>query len=300
LEHFWNPGTLAEALAVLAAERDAVMPVAGGTDLVLRLRQGRFAPRGLVSVRRLRGLDGGAARLEGDELVLDALAPLADVITAAAAREHAPELVAALRTIGSPAIRNVATLAGNVVNASPAADSLPPLLVLGAEVVLQRREGSRRLPLAAFLTGPGRTTRAPDELLTTLRLRLPPAAGKRVAVFRKFGKRRANIIASANVAARLQVVEGRVGYARLAAGGVAATPRRLTALEGLLTGQPATADLFARVEAAALAAIDGLIQPISDVRGGAAFKRALVLQAVEALCARAARAAAGEEAGDVA
>jgi len=298
VERFWNPASLDEALAILAGERDAVMPVAGGTDLVLRLRQGRYAPRALVSVRHLRAVDDGPARVEGATLVLDALAPLVDVIAAPAARTHAPELVAALATIGSPAIRNVATLAGNVANASPAADSLPPLLVLGAEVVLSRRGGSRTLPLGSFLTGPGRTARAADELLTTLRVPLVPATGRRIAAFRKFGKRRANIIASANVAARLQVVDGRLGLVRLAAGGVAATPRRLGPIEAALHGQPATADLFARVEPATLAAIDALIHPISDVRGGATFKRALVLHAIEAICARAARVAAGEEAGD--
>lgn len=298
MERFWTPASLDEALTILAGERDAVMPVAGGTDLVLRLRQGRYAPRGLVSVRCLRGVTEGPARIDDGTLVLDALAPLADLIAAPAARTHAPELVAALATIGSPAIRNVATLAGNVANASPAADSLPPLLVLDAEVVLTRRGGSRTLPLASFLTGPGRTARAADELLTTLRLPLTPAAGRRLALFRKFGKRRANIIASANVAARLQVVDGRLGLVRLAAGGVAATARRLTALEELLHGQPATADLFQRLESATLAAIDALVRPISDVRGGATFKRALVLHAVEAICARAARVAAGEEAGD--
>ncbi len=298
VEHFWNPSSLDEALAVLAGEREAALPVAGGTDLMLRLRQGRLTPRGLVSMRRLRGLEGSPARVEGGALLLDALAPLADLIAATEARAHAPELVAALATIGSPAIRNVATLAGNVVNASPAADSLPPLVLLDAGVVLRRREGTRTVPLATFLTGPGRTTRAADELLVAVRLPLAPAAGRRVGLFRKFGKRRANIIASANVAARLAVAEGRVATARLAVGGVAATARRLPGVEQALVGQAATPDLFARLEPALVAAVDALVRPISDVRGGAAFKRALMLHALEQLCARAARVAAGEEAGD--
>jgi CO/xanthine dehydrogenase FAD-binding subunit len=300
LERFWNPRDLDEALAILDGEREAVMSVAGGTDLMLRLRQGRFAPRGLVSVRRLRTVVDGPARVDGDALQIDALAPLADVIASPIVQAHAPELVAALATIGSPAIRNVATLAGNVANASPAADSLPALLVHDAEVELTRRGGARIVPLASFVTGPGRTGRAPDELLTAIRMPLSPVAGRRVSVFRKFGKRRANVIASANLAARLVVAEGHVDYARLAAGGVAATPRRLPAVEQALRGQRADADLFARIEDAVVAAVDALLRPISDVRGGAAFKRALVLHAIEGACAEVARASSGEEVGDVA
>jgi len=298
VERFWNPTNLDEALAVLAGEREAVLPVAGGTDLMLRLRQGRLSPRGLVSVRRLRGLADGPVRLDGDALWLDALAPLADLIASPAARAHAPALVAALDTIGSPAVRNVATLAGNVINASPAADSLPPLLVLDAEAQLSRRGGSRRVPLAALVTGPGRTSRASDELLTAVRLPLGPPAGRRVSLFRKFGKRRANVIASANLAARVEVADGRLVGARLAAGGVAATPRRLASVEQALRGQAAAPDLFLRLEGALVAAVDGHVAPISDVRGSAAFKRALILHAVEAVCARAARVASGEEVGD--
>jgi carbon-monoxide dehydrogenase medium subunit len=284
---FHRPEDLAAALDLLARLGNPAQPVAGGTDVMMRLRAGRVQATQLVAVGHLRGLPAGEpARLDGDVLTLDALAPLADLLRSEALGAHAGMLADALVTIGSPQVRNVATLAGNICNASPAADSLPPLLALDASLVLASASAVREVALKDFLLGPGRTARRADELLTLVRVPLAAPLGTRLALFRKFGKRRANIIASANVAMVAEALDGRVARLALAAGGVAPTPVRLSGVEALFQGAPLAADLFVAREAELLPLLDAVVVPISDVRGGAAFKRALVLHAVEDLCRR--------------
>ncbi|MCC7321998.1 MAG: FAD binding domain-containing protein, partial [Rubellimicrobium sp.] len=176
----------------------------------------------------------------------------------------------AAREVGGRQIQNAGTIGGNLCNASPAADGVPPLLVLDAVVELAGPDGSRLVPLAEFLTGPRRTALQPGELLTAVRV--PRAAMMGRSVFRKLGARRHLVISIASVAVRLVEREGRIADVAVAVGACSAVARRLTAVEGALRDQP-LAGAGARVAddlvAAALAPLDD-IRASADYRGRAA------------------------------
>src|SRR6188472_956377 len=252
-----SPRDLAGAYAALAAGTpDApVRPVAGGTDLLVALT-GEFGepPAGIVDlwgVDALRGIVVG-----GDVLVLGALTTYTDIRRSALCREHVPGLVDAAATIGAAQIQNRGTLGGNVVNASPAGDTLPVLLALDARFVVGSERGEREIAAMDFWTGYRRTALAPDELL--LRIRVPLANG-RVTVFRKVGTRRAQSISKVVMAVAWRAGAGTPpataanGGAtapaaatvapmtvwrdvRVALGSVAATPIRVPQTEAVLEG----------------------------------------------------------------
>ena len=187
-------------------------------------------------------------------------------------------LKGAAREIGSIQIQNRATVAGNLCNASPAADSVPPLLALDAEVELTSVTGSRRLPLADFIVGNRKTLRRVDEILTTVIVprRLDDAA----SAFLKLGARRYLVISIAMVAATVKTdAAGLVAEARVAVGACSATAQRLTALEKDLVGKPARVGLGAIVSREHLSALS----PIDDVRATASYRR----DAAETLIGRA-------------
>ncbi len=166
-----RPKTMPEALDMLA---DAgTMPIAGGTNVVVDLRAGKHQPRALVDVSRLPGLRG--VRREDGHLVIGGGTTISDLLHDPLIAQHAPALREAALVFANPLIRNRATVAGNLVDASPAADTAPPLLALDAEVELSSKAGVRRVPLADFLVGVRKTLRRPDELLTAVRC---PAAGR--------------------------------------------------------------------------------------------------------------------------
>jgi CO/xanthine dehydrogenase FAD-binding subunit len=173
-------------------------------------------------------------------------------------------LKAAARDVGSVQIQNAGTLAGNICNASPAADGIPPLLTLGASVELVSRGGSRLLPLADFVTGPRRTARYPDELVAALHI--PDLPAGTVAGFTKIGSRRYLVISIAMVAATLRVKAGRVAEARVAIGACSAVAQRLPLFEAALLGCRATALLPVTPDHLAALA------PLDDIRGSAAYR----------------------------
>src|SRR6186997_2783545 len=183
-----SPRALVEAYAVLA--EGPARPIAGGTDLMVALT-GEIGepPDRILDLWRLDELRGIA--LDGDTISLGALTTYSDIRRSALCREHVPGLVDAAATIGAAQIQNRGTLGGNVVNASPAGDTLPVLLALDARFVVGSARGEREVAAADFWTGYRRTALAPDELL--LRIRIPLASG-RVTVFRKVGTRRAQSI----------------------------------------------------------------------------------------------------------
>ena len=186
-------------------------------------------------------------------------------------------LKAAGREIGSPQIQNVATLAGNLCNASPAADGVPPLLVLDAEVELCSREGMRRVPLSDFIQGNRRTLRRPDELLTGILVPALPGHDRAASAFRKLGARRYLVISIAMVAALILVDdEGRVTCARVAVGSCSAVARRLGALEAVLQGAAFRRGLSDLVQPEHLETLS----PIDDLRATAAYRGEAALELV--------------------
>ena len=266
---YHEPAAVAEAVALGARFGEAGRFLAGGTDLIIQMRRGKVAPRHVLSLHRVPGLD----RIEANgAITLGALVTHRAVERCADFQGPLGALVEGARVVGGHQIRNVATVGGNVVNASPAADVVPVLLTLDATVTCLGPDGERTLPLEGFLTGPGQTARRPGELLTAIRFeRLPPASA---TTFLKAGRRRAMEISVVCVAARLTLdpARERCLAARITLGAVAPTTMRARAAERALEGRPLTDDVLR--EAGRLAA--GECRPISDVRASARYRRLLV------------------------
>ena len=265
------PRSLADALRVLAS--GPATALAGGTDLMPQSRAGRvrFAPT-LLNVQGIDELRGVARDPGGVQI--GALTTITSLLEDPLIRDRAPVLHTACDHFASSQIRNAATLGGNICNASPAGDTLVPLLVLGASVVLASAgpEGivKRRLPLAEFLVGPGRTARRTDELLVAVQAPLPPAGW--VDRYLKFGARPALDISAIALAVGGTLREGRLEDARIAFGAVAPTAIRASEAERVLSEGPLDR---ARIDRAVEAA-DATIRPISDVRASDWYRRELV------------------------
>lgn len=256
-----RPASLEELWPMLD---DGLRPMAGGTDLLV---PGRERPRrGVALLETIPGLDGVEMAAEG--LRLGALARLAALERHAVIRERWPVLAQALACLGSPLIRNMGTLCGNLASASPAGDTLPALLVLDAVVELASRDGRRSLPLAEFLLGPGRTALAPGEIVAAVLIPLPPPGA--VQHFEKVGRRDALAIAVASLAALVvRDATGRVAEARLAMGSLAPTALRCPAAEAALRGRRLNRE--ALLEAGRRLREE--ISPKGDLRATAAYRR---------------------------
>lgn len=266
-----QPTSLDEALRRLAEEPD-LLPVAGGTDLMVADRVARSARARVLDVTRLPEL-GAVREVEGGleigaGVTFDALRRHPEV------RRRFPALAAAAAEVGGWQIQTRATLGGNAANASPAGDSLPVLLALGATLILAGAEGEREVPYDRFHVGYRRTALRPGELIVRFRLPDPPAGSRQA--FRKVGTRRAQAISKVVVCGVGRVAgDGRIDHLRLAAGSVAATPVRLRAAEAAGEGGAWSEDLATAVGRAAA----GEVTPIDDVRSTAAY-RAGVLETV--------------------
>jgi len=272
-----KPRDLSEALHYL---REGGKPLAGGTDLLVSVRKGTESPNLLVYVGELPELR--VLREEKEGLEVGAGLTHAELL-AHPATERFPILRAVLRTIGSPAIRAMGTLGGNIVTASPAGDSLVALYLLEARVRLVREEGERELPIWEFIVGPRKTALRPGELVRSVFL--PWLSGEPQSFFRKVGRRRALIIAIASLGALVWVRDGRVERARLALGSVAPTVIRPKEVEEALVGRPvspeAWEDLVPRLSAAT--------HPISDLRASADYRRKVAGRLLLALAEELAR-----------
>jgi CO/xanthine dehydrogenase FAD-binding subunit len=272
-----KPKDLSEALRYV---REGGKPLAGGTDLLVAVRKGTESPNLLVYVGELPELR--VLREEREGLEVGAALTHAELLTHPAT-ERFPILRAVLRTIGSPAIRAMGTLGGNIVTASPAGDSLVALYLLEARVRLVSEEGERELPIWEFIVGPRKTALRQGELVRSVFL--PWLSGEPQSFFRKVGRRRALIIAIASLGALVWVRDGRVERARLALGSVAPTVIRPKEVEEALVGRPvspeAWEDLVPRLSAAT--------HPISDLRASADYRRKVAGRLLLALAEELAR-----------
>jgi CO/xanthine dehydrogenase FAD-binding subunit len=258
---YLRPTDLADALAALAQRPLTVL--AGGTDFY-PARVGRPIDDDILDIGALAALRGIADA--GDHLRIGAATTWSDIV-AAALPDWFAGLKLAAREVGGVQIQNAGTIAGNLCNASPAADGVPPLLALDATVELASRAGRRVVPLGDFITGNRRTARRADELMTAVRVPRPRHAAR--AGFAKLGARKYLVISIVMAAAVLEVDADRIAVARVAVGACSAVARRLPALEAALCGQPCAPGLGAVVSKAHLAPLS----PIDDVRGSAAYRR---------------------------
>ncbi|HMA14771.1 MAG TPA: FAD binding domain-containing protein [Kiloniellaceae bacterium] len=277
---YLRPRGLDEAVAALAAGGCTLL--AGGTD-VFPARVGRGPGHAfddpvldITALSDLRGIEDA-----GDVWRLGALATWSDILRAPLPAAF-DALKQAAREVGGVQIQNAGTLAGNLCNASPAADGVPPLLALDAEVELASSAGRRRLALDDFILGNRKTARRPEELVTAILV--PKSMARARSRFEKLGARRYLIISIAMVATTLDIDSaGRVAKARVAVGACAARAHRLPAVEAALTGAAFDGALPARIDGASLAPLT----PIDDLRGTAAYRReavaALIRRSLEAL-----------------
>ncbi|MBO29625.1 MAG: xanthine dehydrogenase [Rhodobacteraceae bacterium] len=256
---------LQEALAL--AGRGGVHVIAGGTDWFPAQAERPFAGD-LLDISRISGLRG-LSRQEG-QWRIGATTTWTDILRADLPPAFAG-LKAAAREVGSVQIQNAGTVAGNICNASPAADGVPPLLALDARVELTAQDGRRELPLGAFITGPRQTLRREGELVTAI-LVPDPAPGARSS-FVKLGARRYLVISICMVAVTAEVSGGLLRDPRIAVGAASPVARRLPSLEARLEGMP-PAEAAASLRAADVDALS----PIDDVRATAGYRREAVIE----------------------
>ncbi len=265
MRELFLPRSLDELWRILEGEPDAAL-YAGGTDLLVRTREGICNPRVLVCLERLGELRG--IREEGDGLRIGATETHANLLRSPLIRERLLILVSALCTLGSPLIRNMGTIGGNICTASPAGDTLPPLICAGATVELGSRDGRRTMPLREFITGPGETDLRPGEILLTVRT--SGTEGFNVQHFEKVGLRNALACSVVSLAGLLAVSsDGVVEKVSLAWGSVGPTVFTCPDAEALLVGERISGD---RMRAAA-AIVRERVSSIDDLRASAAYRK---------------------------
>jgi CO/xanthine dehydrogenase FAD-binding subunit len=262
----------------------------GGTDLFVKLRASARYPRALIGLEALGELRGIEER-EG-AIFVGAGATHARLLSDPLVRVHAPLLVKALTVLGSPPIRNMGTIGGNICTASPAGDCLPPLYVLGAEVEVRRRDGSRRLPIQEFILGPGKTALEGDEILYGVWLGKDGSPATHH--FEKVGQRKALAIAIASFAALIRTTkEGLVEEARLAWGSVGPTIVTSPEAERRLIGSRLTREGLREIASV----VEKTVSPIDDVRASASYRRALAGSLVVRLAGYGLSGKAGQDDG---
>lgn len=271
--YYYNSPASFEELFQIIEKNDSksceIKFLAGGTDLVPRISLEREAiPKGgekdlnVVSLGKL-GLD--SVTENESEIRIGALCTFTDIADSAAVSENAPALLAAIREIAGITVRNTATLGGNIMNASPAADSVPALIALGAKFVLRGYAGTRTVPADAFFTGPGKTVADGAEILTEIVIE--KQAGN--AGFQKLGRRKAETLSIVNAAAYAETDQNICKTIRVAIGSVAPTVVRCKAVEQALVGKAVSKEAVRAASEAVLSEIN----PIDDIRATAWYRK---------------------------
>lgn len=270
---YYKPSTIEEASGLLKEEKS--IPIAGGTDVMVRLRRGAIQGVSLINVKGISGLsqiretDGGYCVGSGVKL--------SQVAHDERVTAHYPALAEGALMIGTPQIRNLGTIGGNVCNASPCADTAPGLLVSDASVVIVNGGGERRVSIEEFWTGPGKNILVPGDIVTSFFLPVPQKGTRQG--FLKLGPRRAADIAVVNLGISFLLDKGVFGNVRIALGSVAPTPIRARSAEVLMEGKTESAIDYGRIAAAA----SSDAAPITDVRGSEWYRKEAVSALVEEL-----------------
>lgn len=286
---FYAPSTLPEALTLLHEQGQGGRLLAGGTDLLVQMKERDLAPRYVVSLRKLRELQTITFNAD-DGLQIGARVSMREIELHPVIRSQYPGLAEAAGVVGSIQVRNLATLGGNICNAAPSADTAPALIVLNARVVIAGNASSRGVPIEELFQGPGRTALQPGEIVVAVRCPAPaPGTG---SAYLRHTPRAELDIAVVGAAAMVRLEGATIADARLALGAVAPVPLRVAGVEAVLRGQPATP---ATLDAAAAAA-SAEVRPISDQRGSEKFRRTLSAVLTRRVLERALAAAQNREA----
>ena len=282
--NYLAPTTLDEALSLLSEYRGRAKVIAGGTDLVPKLKRREIrAPEYVIDLKGIPGLD--EIKFDASGLTLGAMVTIEMVESSAKIQQRLGILAQAAQSMASPQVRNRGTIAGNICNAVPSADSAPPLLTLGARLKIVSGKGERTVNIEDFFTGPGQTALDEDEILAEIQLSSIPPNGK--GVYLKLTPRRAMDLAIVGVAVVVIPQDGICRDIRIALGAVAPTPIRAKKAEAILKGQKLDDKL---IEKAAQAAA-GQSNPIDDHRASAEYRRDMV----EVLAKRAIKQAIGSQ-----
>jgi CO/xanthine dehydrogenase FAD-binding subunit len=250
---------------------------AGGTDLLVRLRAGLVDPPALICVERVEALK--EVRDEGEAIFVGAGATHAELINNQTIHTCFPVLVQALEVLAGPPVRHMGTIGGNVVNASPAGDTLPPLTVLNARVEVQSKTGSHRVPLSRFIIGPGRVLLKPGELVAGLWIK--KLTGPWLHHYEKVGLRKAQACAVASLAAVVKTdANGVVEEARMAWGSVGPTVVACPKAEEALKGRTLSMETLRHVQPF----VQEVISPIDDIRASASYRRRVAGSLLLRLC----------------
>ncbi|MBN1314575.1 MAG: xanthine dehydrogenase family protein subunit M [Anaerolineales bacterium] len=265
---YYQPDTLPEALYLLEDLQENVSLLAGGTDLFVQIRNGKRQCDHVVDISRIESLKG--LEIKDGKLYIGATTTHAELANSSIVQRMSPILAAACKSIGAPSIRNLGTIGGNLSNASPAADSAPPLLVLDAQLELVSKNGEREVPAREFFTGPGTTCLYRNELINSISFDLP-STKRSASLFVKMGKRNALACAIASVAVYISVDEGgiEISDVRIALGSVGPTPFRASEAEQMLNGSGIQPELIK--EAANISSNQTC--PITDARATADYRR---------------------------
>ena len=266
---YFVPKTLESALSILAEQGDDAHLFAGGTDAMVKMSAGRLRPKAIIRLMDIEGLDG--IRFHPEEgLTLGATARLAEVASHPDVLNYYPALAHAVQVMANEEVRHMATVAGNLCNAAPSADTAPPLIAMGAEVTLASLNGERRLPLDQFFKGPGLTAMQHGEIMTSIHV--PPLQPKSGASYMRISARCGVDIAAVGVGVMTVFNGAGLKDVRIVLGAVAPVPMRAPKAEDLMKGRKWTQDLVE--EGGKVAAEEA--KPISDVRASAEWRKKMV------------------------
>lgn len=266
--NYYAPQTISEAVRQLSELQNAVI-LAGGTDLIVAMKQKGIKPYNIVSLKRLKD-ELSYIRQEDGKVVIGAMTTFDVLEKSSIMRENFKVLHEAISKIAAYQIRNMATIGGNLCNASPAADTAPPLLVLNAKLRAIGPEGEREIPIEKFFVGPGKTALQKGGILKEIEIPImPPNSG---AAFIKLGRRRSEDISIASASAFVQMEDKTIKDVRIALGSVAPTPIRAYEAEKVLKGKEMSEQLLKEAGERAMKECN----PITDVRASAEYRRAMV------------------------
>ena len=265
---YFAPTTLSETCELLKKLGPGAKVLAGGTDILSKMKQELLFPKAIVSLKNLSGLS--EIRVENNkDVIIGARITHNSLLDSPVLQKKYPSICNAAHQMANNQVRNIGTIGGNIVNAVPSADLPPILIALGAKIKLVGTNGERVLPLEDFFTGPNESVIKQDEVLTEFIISEQPFTG---STYLKFALRRSGALAVASVAVAVAVEGNTCQKARIVLGAVAPTPLRVKTAEEVLTGKEITDVLLE--EAGSAAATES--KPISDIRGSAEYRRDLV------------------------
>jgi xanthine dehydrogenase FAD-binding subunit len=261
-----NPNSVPECLEILASNKGEYRLIAGGTDAVVRMKDGKWRPSVWINIKDIQSLS--FIKQVENEIHIGPLATHTNLIRSELLREKADLIVVAARQVGATQIQNMGTIGGNMGTASPAGDLIPPLYVLNARIELSSVNGKRIIPIEEFFLGPGKTVMLPNEMITNIII--SPQNENEIGFFEKLGPRKSQAISIVNVACSLQMDENRKCLGgKIAFGSVGPTVIRAKKCESMLTLADLDEDMIENIGEVAWKEV----MPISDIRASAIYRR---------------------------